>query len=437
MAVDRDRVLHWFEQNRARTRELFALVDQSCYYERPIPLRNPMVFYEGHLPGFSLNTHVKAALKEPGVDERLELLFARGIDPDDEMSADRAQASSWPSRPEVLDFCKAADERMDSALRNAPLERRGDPMLERGLSIFTSLEHEAMHQETLLYLIHRIDPARKLRPAGYQPFVDGSVPPPHPVTIPAGTARLGTRKDTLDFGWDNEFAEHQVQVPSFTVDAFNVTNAEFMEFIDSGAYDDRSFWPAFDDAPGPRHRPRHPLFWERHDGAWFWRGQFGILPLPAAWPAWVTQAEASAYARWRGKRLMTEAEFDRAAHGGPAGEDRAFPWGEEPPDETRGNFGFARWDPMPVGSYPAGASAWGIHDLYGNGWEWTSTLFGPFPGFTPMASYPQYSADFFDGKHFVMKGGSPATALQLIRRSFRNWFRPNYPYVYATFRCVA
>ena len=91
---------------------------------------------------------------------------------------------------------------------------------------------------------------------------------------------------------------------------------------------------------------------------------------------------------------------------------------------------------MPVGSRPAGASAWGVQDLVGNGWEWTSTVFEPFPGFEPMPSYPVYSADFFDGKHYVMKGASPATAKELLRRSFRNWFRGNYPYVYATFRCV-
>jgi formylglycine-generating enzyme required for sulfatase activity len=90
-----------------------------------------------------------------------------------------------------------------------------------------------------------------------------------------------------------------------------------------------------------------------------------------------------------------------------------------------------------VGSFPAGRSAWGIDDLLGNGWEWTSTVFEGFPGFTPMASYPEYSADFFDGQHYVMKGGSSATAVELLRRSFRNWFRPHYPYVYATFRCAA
>ncbi len=155
-----------------------------------------------------------------------------------------------------------------------------------------------------------------------------------------------------------------------------------------------------------------------------------------AWPVYVSHAEATAYARWRGRRLPTEAEFHRAAYGTPAGGERPYPWGDAPPDATRGHFDFHAWDPAPVGSHPAGASAWDVHDLLGNGWEWTSTVFDGFAGFRPMASYPNYSADFFDGQHYVMKGGSPVTARELLRRSFRNWFRPHYPYVYATFRCV-
>jgi iron(II)-dependent oxidoreductase len=149
----------------------------------------------------------------------------------------------------------------------------------------------------------------------------------------------------------------------------------------------------------------------------------------------VSQAEASAYARWRGARLPTEAEFQRAAYGSPAGE-RAHPWGDAEPTEAHGVFDFSSWDPEPAGSHPAGASAWGVEDLVGNGWEWTGTTFGPFPGFRAMSSYPEYSADFFDGEHVVMKGASPATARQLLRPTFRNWFRTRYPYVYATFRCA-
>jgi iron(II)-dependent oxidoreductase len=153
---------------------------------------------------------------------------------------------------------------------------------------------------------------------------------------------------------------------------------------------------------------------------WHWRGMFDALPLPLDWPVYVSHAEASAYARWKGRRLMTEAEFHRAADGAAAG-----------------HADFTGFDPIPVGSHPATASVWGVHDLIGNGWEWTSTVFGPFDGFEPMRSYPEYSADFFDGRHYVMKGASQATAIELTRPSFRNWFRGNYPYVYAKFRTVA
>jgi formylglycine-generating enzyme required for sulfatase activity len=163
---------------------------------------------------------------------------------------------------------------------------------------------------------------------------------------------------------------------------------------------------------------------------------FAERPLPLGGPVYVSHAEACAYARWKGGRLPTEAEYHRAAFGTPGGEERAYPWGDEPPDRTRGLFDFGSFDPHPVGTYPAGASAWGIDDLMGNGWEWTSTVFAGFSGFTPSPAYPGYSADFFDGRHYVMKGASHATAMPLLRRSWRNWFQPHYPYPYVGFRLV-
>ena len=147
-------------------------------------------------------------------------------------------------------------------------------------------------------------------------------------------------------------------------------------------------------------------------------------------------AEAMAFARWSGARLPSEAEFQRAAYGSPDEGERMHPWGGDAPSSRHGVFDYASWDPEPAGTHPDGASAWGVEDLVGNGWEWTATPFAPFPGFRAMASYPEYSADFFDGRHFVMKGASPATARELLRPTFRNWFRARYPYVYATFRCA-
>jgi formylglycine-generating enzyme required for sulfatase activity len=161
---------------------------------------------------------------------------------------------------------------------------------------------------------------------------------------------------------------------------------------------------------------------------------FDEIPLPLSWPVYVSQAEASAYARWAGKRLPTEAEWQRASYGASS---RPFPWGAETPGPEHGYFNFERWDPSPVDAFPAGRSAFGLDGLLANGWEWTSTLFGPFEGFKTFPFYEGYSANFFDGKHFVMKGGSPRTDRSMLRRSFRNWFQPHYPYVYAGFRCVS
>ena len=167
---------------------------------------------------------------------------------------------------------------------------------------------------------------------------------------------------------------------------------------------------------------------------------FDEIPLPLSWPVYVSHAEASAYARWAGKKLPTEAQWQRAAYGTSDGNTRAYPWGNTAPNQERneklGNFDFQSWEPTPVNAFPGGQSAFGVHDMLGNGWEWTSTVFAPFPGFVPFSFYKGYSADFFDGKHFVMKGGSPRTAACMLRSTFRNWFQAHYQYVYAGFRCV-
>ena len=265
------------------------------------------------------------------------------------------------------------------------------------------------------------------------------------MTIPAGTAMLGqSHKATSSFGWDNEFVAQHIHVPSFSVDVFPVTNAEYMKFIHAGGYEDSSYWRPGDWEWKRQQRLEHPHFWlprsssqaSDPDTQWEYRAMFGTIPLPQSWPVYVSWSEAQAFARWAGKKLPTEPQWHRAAYGTHDVTERAYPWGEEPPDLSRGNFNFQRWDAAPVDAHPAGASAFGVFDLLGNGWEWTATPLGPLPGFKPFPFYPGYSADFFDGKHFVMKGGSARTDACMLRRSFRNWFQPHYPYVYATFRCV-
>jgi iron(II)-dependent oxidoreductase len=432
--LSRSDLLERFDRARELSRRLFALVSDAAYYSRPITLRNPIVFYEGHIAAFAVNTLLKKALGLRGIDDHLERIFARGIDPEDQKSL--GPEAAWPSRDAVLSYVREADIRLRDAIGNAEIDRPGDSLLDRAEAVYAVIEHEEMHQETLHYIWHRLPFDQKRTPQGYAPDVRGELPERQTVDVEAGSATLGVERADVPFAWDNEMPSLVVPVERFAIDRHNVTNAEYLEFVEAGGYRNEKYWDAEGWAWRVRDGIDHPLFWERPDGAWHWRGMFGLVPLPAAWPVYVSHAEAEAFARWRGGRLPTEPEYHRAAFGVPGGGEREWPWDAALPADRHGNFGNARFDPIVVGARPDGASAFGVHDLIGNGWEWTSTPFRPFPGFAARASYPEYSADFFDDKHYVMKGASPATPSAMIRRSFRNWFRPHYPYVYATFRLV-
>lgn len=411
--LDRDALARWYRKNRERSAYLFGLIAPEAYYSRPISLRHPFAFYEGHLPAFSFLVLNERGLGEAPLDLKLEKLFERGIDPSSEGAAKSHDRADWPTREEILEFGGRCDERVYGAIANAKLVDENVPRLAHGQAVFTVLEHEPMHHETLLYIVNRLD--ANLKTVVAQPYHDDGVPENAFVDVPAGVARLGADRNA-EFAWDNEFKEHEVDVAAFSAQRYPVTNGEYLEFVKAG---------------GPR-----PPFWIERNGELGVLGVFEELPFAKSWPVYATNAQARAYAAWKGCRLMTEAEYHRAAFATPGGETRPYPWGEALPAAVHGNFDFARFDPEPVTAHPAGASAWGIEQLTGNGWEWTQTPFGPFPGFEPMASYPQYSADFFDGKHYVMKGASPVTARELIRRSFRNWFYADYPYMFAKFRCV-
>ena len=242
-----------------------------------------------------------------------------------------------------------------------------------------------MHQETLLYMWHQLPLDQKRRPPGYRPRVEGTPPVEEWIDIPAGRATLGADPALLRFGWDNERPAHAEDVAAFAIQRHNVTNAAFLEFVGAGGYDEARWWTAEDWEWLQKTGMRSPIFWERDAGSWYWRGMFDLVPLPLSWPVYVSHAEASAYARWRGLRLPTEGQYQRAAYGTPDGAERIHPWGSAIPSPVHGVFDFTSWDPEPAGSHPAGRSAWGADDLVGNGWEWTSTVFAPFPGFRAVA----------------------------------------------------
>ncbi len=382
-----DRRLHsQLDYSRRLTDELFQIVHPDALYERPIPERHRILFYLGHLEAFDWNLLARYALDFPAFHAGFDRLFAFGIDPAaGDLPDDRP--SDWPRVPEVESYNRRTREEIDQILDRVPA-----PMIE------AAIEHRLMHAETLAYILHQLPYEQKLAPP--VPAAPASpAPESRMIDIPAGSAQLGLCPGAA-FGWDNEFQAQEVEVPAFAIGRHKITNGEYLDFVNAG---------------GPV-----PFFWQERSGGWFYRGMFEEFPLPLACPVYVTLEQAQEYARWRGLMLPTEAQFHRAAAAA----------------SVSVNTDFRYWDPIPVRADDRADHDSIPSQLVGNGWEWTSTVFAPFPGFEAFPFYQNYSAPFFDGQHYVLKGGSPRTAARLLRPSFRNWFRPAYPYIYATFRLV-
>ena len=383
---------------RAHTDALFDLVAERSLYDRPVAERHRLIFYVGHVDTFDWNQIARGVLGEASFHPTFDRLFEAGIDPPPGQ-APQDKPGDWPSLNEVRAYVKRTRDRLDELWAEAPAERQQ-----------VALEHRWMHAETLCYLLHRLRFSQKRRPV---PTAEADAPPAShaPLDVPAGRATLGQR--TGAFGWDNEFPSHQVDVPAFTIDRHKVTNADYLRFVADG---------------GPV-----PPFWREREGRWWLLRMFEEVPLPPDEPVYATHRQASDYAQWASASLPTEAQWHRAAYGDSS---LAYPWGDHEPEGGLGNFDFVAWDSVAVTAHPASASAVGAEQMVGNGWEWTSTPFAGFDGFAPSSYYPGYSANFFDDDHWVLKGGSPRTARCLLRRSFRNWFRGDYPFAYTTFRLV-
>ena len=415
----RSQALSRLREARAATDALFGIVKTEHLFERPIVERHRLAFYIGHLEAFDWNL-LMTPLGLGSLQPDLDALFAFGIDPvDGKLPGD--QASDWPPLEKFFRYREQTRAQLDAVLDEC--DSGANETVDRLLNV--AIEHRQMHAETLSYLMHRM-PFDHKRGSGALSQPPARAVPVANVHIPAGTTTLGASRSSGTFGWDNEFEAQHVDVPAFVIDKYKVTNQQYLAFLDSGGYARPEFWEDADWNWKERDDIRHPAFWLWRDGGWHWRSMFGAIPLPPDWPVYVSHAEASAYARWAGRALPSETQWQRAAFGAEG--DATFEDFSEP---------LLRFDPTSVDAPELDyAGPFSVTGMRGNGWEWTSTLFAPFAGFRPFDFYPGYSEPFFDGKHFVLKGGSVRTAASMLRPSFRNWFQPHYPYVYAGFRCV-
>ena len=308
----------------------------------------------------------------------------------------------------------------------------GRPLVADGFAFGMIVQHEQQHDETMLATHQlRVGPAVLDAPAPPR----ARTPVAGEVIVPGGPFEMGT--STEPWALDNERPAHLVDVAAFAIDAAPVTNGQYERFIADGGYDDPRWWsPA-----GWTHRHEADLVAPKHwvrDGAGWAHTRFGrTVPIEPDEPVvHVCFYEAEAYAAWAGRRLPTEAEWEKAARHDPAtGRSRKYPWGDEPPGPQHANLGQRHLSPAPVGAYPDGASPLGAHQLIGDVWEWTSSDFRPYPGFVAFP-YREYSEVFFGPDYKVLRGGSFGTDAAACRGTFRNWDYPIRRQIFSGFRCA-
>lgn len=409
---------------RARSIALTDAVDDEDLVRQHSKLMSPLVWDLAHI----------------GVQEELWLVRDVGgreplrPDIDDIYDAFQHARADRPELPllgpaEARAYVKQVREKAFDVLEHAPLE--GRRLTEQAFAFGMITQHEQQHDETMLatHQLRKGDPV--LHAPEPPPARSGALP--SEVLVPGGAFTMGTSAEP--WALDNERPAHEIAVDAFWMDTVPVTGGAYAEFLDGGGYDDEQWWSPAGWAYRTENSITAPRFWKREQDGW-WRTRFGGYErVPADEPVvHVSYYEAEAYAAWAGRRLPTEAEWEKAARFDPAtGRSRRFPWGDDEPTAEHANLGQRHLRPAPAGAYPAGASPTGVHQLIGDVWEWTSTDFHGYPGFAPFP-YREYSEVFFGPEYKVLRGGSFGTDAAAIRGTFRNWDYPIRRQIFAGFR---
>jgi gamma-glutamyl hercynylcysteine S-oxide synthase len=411
---------------RQRTDLLTGCVTDADLIRQHSPLMSPLVWDLAHVANQEELWLLRQVGGREAMHPEIDSLY-------DAFEHPRAERPALPLLPpaEARRYAGEVRGRVLDLLESATFA--GVPLVSQGFAFGMIAQHEQQHDETML-ITHQLRRGAPALTAAAPP----ATPPdayrlPAEVLVPAGPFTMGT--STEPWALDNERPAHTVQLPAFYLDTTPVTNASYQQFIDDGGYREQRWWGT----AGWQHRQRAgldaPLYWQREGGSWM-RSVFGVTePVQPNEPVvHVCWYEAQAYAAWAGRRLPTEAEWEKAARFDPAtGRSRRYPWGDSEPDPSQANLGQRHLRPAPAGSYPAGAAPSGARQLIGDVWEWTASDFTPYPGFRAWP-YREYSEVFFGNEYKLLRGGSFAADQVACRGTFRNWDYPIRQQIFAGFR---
>ncbi|QBI53241.1 ergothioneine biosynthesis protein EgtB [Streptomonospora litoralis] len=424
----RRRIAAELDTGRARSVGLtLEALDEADLVAQHSPLMSPLVWDLAHVGNYEEQWLLRTAAGGEALRPDIDTLY-------DAFENPRAERVSLPllSPSEAEDYNAAVRARVLDSLDGAAFDS-GSPLLDGGFVYHMVIQHEHQHDETMLA-------THQLREGG-PVLAETAAPPrapeftgPAEVLVEAGPFTMGTTADP--WSYDNERPAHTVDLPAYWIDTRAVTNAQYLDFVADGGYDDPRWWSRRGWEWRTRSGKRTPAFWVGDDGGTPLRRRLGrVEPLPPDEPVQhVCFFEADAYARWAGKRLPTEAEWEKAARHDPAtGSSHRFPWGEEEPRPEHANLGQRLLRPAPAGTHPAGTAPCGALQMLGDVWEWTSSDFTGYPGFSAFP-YREYSEVFFGGDYKVLRGGSWATHPTAMRATFRNWDHPLRRQIFSGFR---
>ncbi|MFJ1896297.1 MULTISPECIES: ergothioneine biosynthesis protein EgtB [unclassified Streptomyces] len=423
--VLRERAVAALLTARERTTLLTDSVDDHELTAQHSPLMSPLVWDLAHIGNQEELWLLRGVGGREAMRPEIDGLY-------DAFEHPRAARPSLPllAPAEARSYAAEVRGRALDVLGSAPLG--GRPLLRSAFAFGMIAQHEQQHDETML-ITHQLRSGPAALTAPEPPRAADAATLPAEVLVPGGPFTMGT--STEPWALDNERPAHRREVPAFFLDTAPVTCGAYRAFIEDGGYTERRWWAPEGWAMVREHELTAPLFWHRDAGQWL-RRRFGVTePVPADEPVLhVSWYEADAYARWAGRRLPTEAEWEKAARHDPAaGRSRRYPWGDEDPASDHANLGQRHLRPAPAGAYPAGRSPSGAGQLIGDVWEWTSSDFLPYPGFAPFP-YREYSEVFFGPGHKVLRGGSFAVDAVACRGTFRNWDLPVRRQIFSGFR---
>ena len=429
VAASRVEIARLLAEARARTLRLIETVSEEDLHKQHDPLMGPVLWDLGHIGAF------EELWLDRNLDGKVEFVEMPGMYNPFEHPRRVRGALPLPTLAATLASMAEIRERVLERLHRVDLES-DDPLLRDGYVYHMVLQHEYQHNETMLQTL-QLKTGEPYSPAERRPLPSAvsNASTRGMARIDVGEATVGT--DDRSHAYDNERPRHVVRLAPYWIDRSPVTNEQYLGFMEDGGYSRPELWSESGRAWLAESGAEAPKYWRRDGAAWLRRSMDRVAaPNPAAPVIHVCYHEAEAFARWAGKRLPTEAEWEVAASWEPDAERaRQFPWGAQPADREDANLDQLGFDVAPVGAYPDNVSPLGCYGMIGDVWEWTSTDLHGYPGFVAFP-YPEYSEVFFGTEYKVLRGGSWATRPAAIRNSFRNWDYPIRRQIFSGFRCA-